>query len=207
MPLRVPVMLLVLEHDWVIVRQLGLGTLYGCPRLVFGPQVAFAHVFDHSSAHCHRHAPDCVDDAAVLMVGDYWHCQSTFTDAKDVWFLVLGIIAKHQCNWEVCCQAQRILLSFLLLRHRHTLLHSTIQTCPCQFPHTTVSELASVLLRRLSRPCLDELSHISNGTTTWTHYALEFTYVYASTLRHLGKLPQCNIQIWIASLCIRSSHY
>jgi hypothetical protein len=70
---------------------------------VFGAQVAFAHVWDHSTSHSHqsRHAPDCVDDAAVLMVGDYWNCKSEFADGNCIWFLVLEFIAKNQSNWEV----------------------------------------------------------------------------------------------------------
>ena len=110
LPLWVPIMLLLLEHDWVIERQVGLGSFFGCPRLVFGTQVAFAHVWDHSTSHSQqsRHAPDCVDDAAVLMVGDYWNCKSNLTDDNGIWFLVLGFIAKNQSNWEVIGQLRRI---------------------------------------------------------------------------------------------------
>ena len=139
LPLRVPVALLVLEHDWIIVRQSHFGTLYGCPRLQSGSQVAFAHVWDHATAHSHRHAPDCIDDASVLMVGDFWCCTSDSNDVGDLWILVLGFIAKSQSNWEVLRLLKHMIFTFSALCLRRTLPHFTTWTWTFQFPHTTAS--------------------------------------------------------------------
>ena len=101
LPLRVPVMLLLLEHDWILVRHLHFGSFYGCSRLIFGAQVAFAHIWDSASVHLLRHASDFVHNVSVLMVGDHWRCMSSLSTHIDdnegtVWMLVLGFVAKRK---------------------------------------------------------------------------------------------------------------